>query len=136
SSSSSSSSGPFLSTHQLKFIVEPDTYVRLAADPNAGADPTTAPDWVVALYADNYFEYDDVLGRVTLESVEGASRTYTYAYSESGFLPGDNNTWVTKTVETCPGGTQNITYGNQGGQVMLSVKVPGEGQPGNGPWYD
>jgi hypothetical protein len=62
SSSSSSSSGAasLSSVHMLKYIVEPDSYARLAADPNAGSDPTTAPDWVVALYADNYFEYDAI----------------------------------------------------------------------------
>jgi hypothetical protein len=67
--------------------------------------------------------------------VEGASRSYSYAYYASDFAA-DYNAWATKTVETLPGGTQNITYANFAGQVMLSVKVPGAGQPGNGPWYE
>ena len=45
----------------------PDRYI-----PN----PLTAPDWVVAIYADNYFAYD-VYGRVIQETANGASRIFT-----------------------------------------------------------
>lgn len=119
--------------HTLKYIVHADSYARLAADPAAGGDPTLAPDAVVARYADNYFEYD-AKNRVTLESVEGGSRTYTYAYEFSG-ATGDFNAWASKTTETLPDGTRNITFANYVGQVMLSVKLPAAGQ-GQGPWYD
>ncbi len=52
------------------------------------------------------------------------------------FQPVGFNPWATKTVETLPGGTQNVTYANYAGQVMLSVKIPGAGRQGNGPWYE
>jgi hypothetical protein len=66
--------------------------VRLAADPNAPSDPTLSPDWLVALYADNYFEFD--WGRrVTREMVEGGSRSYTYAYQQSTCSACVNDAW-------------------------------------------
>ncbi|MGH9543465.1 MAG: hypothetical protein ACRD2H_16490, partial [Terriglobales bacterium] len=45
SSSSSGAAGPAVFNHALKYVVQPDSYARLAADPNAGGDPlgTTPP---------------------------------------------------------------------------------------------
>ena len=39
--------------HGLKFVVGPEAFARLSRE----ADPFTAPDEVVANYADYYFEY-------------------------------------------------------------------------------
>ncbi|HUY35939.1 MAG TPA: RHS repeat-associated core domain-containing protein [Pirellulales bacterium] len=135
SSSSSSSSGPatYDLSHLPKYIVEADSYARLATAFGPG-DPTLAPDSLVAQFADNYFQYDNQRC-VTFESVEGGTRNYLYARSQSTF-PAAYNAWMYKTVQTLPGGTQILTYANYAGQVMLSVRIAGAGQPGNGPWYD
>ena len=78
-----------------------------------------ASDFQVSQYADFYFEYDSAR-RVTKEIVQGGSRTFTFSYSESANADGYNS-WKTKTVETLPGGTQNIVYSNYAGQTMLHV---------------
>ncbi len=122
SSSSSSAGAATYSLHQLKYVVLPASYDRLAAV----ADPLTAPDSLVAQYADHYFEYDSS-SRVTKESVDGASRTFLYAYYPSGNTPGYNS-WAMKTVETCPDGSQNLLYANYAGQVMLRVLQSGTDQ--------
>jgi len=62
---------------------------------------------------------------VTKEIVQGGSRTFTFSYSESGNTDGYNS-WKTKTVETLPGGTQNIVYSNYAGQTMLHVFQDGD----------
>src|SRR5439155_24938774 len=73
--------------------------------------------------------------RVVEEMVEGGTRIYGFGYFQSSFTAGIGS-WMYKTVETLPGGTQNVIYTNYAGQVMLAARVPGAGQPGNGPWYD
>ena len=50
--------------HQLKYVLEPQQYAALAADPEV-EDPLTAADEKVAEYATYYFEYDSN-GRVSL----------------------------------------------------------------------
>ncbi|MEO8495591.1 MAG: RHS repeat-associated core domain-containing protein, partial [Planctomycetota bacterium] len=101
-------------SHDLKFVVSREAYQQLAA---AVADPLTATDAQVALYADHYFEYD-VNRRVVNESVDAASRTYTFSYTTSTHADGYNN-WKRKTVETQPDGSQNIVYTNYLGQILI-----------------
>ena len=108
SSSSSSSGGaftPFDRGHLLRYVVQPEAYARLAADPNV-SNPLTASNALVAQYADFYYEYDHER-RVTLEMVQGGSRTYEFEYAQSAF-DDDYNAWKYKTIETMPGGKQQI----------------------------
>jgi len=107
--------------HGLKFVVEPATYAKMIA---ASLDPLTASNSILATYADNYFEFDG-LDRVVLERIDGGSRTFTFAYTSSGFPDGPNS-WKTKTIETQPDGTLNIAYTNYLGQGMLFLlRAPG-----------
>ena len=128
SSSSSSSSGGGGSSeapHLLKYVLNPAAFDRLSADPNV-SDPYLATNTQVALYADYYFEYDD-LRRVTKEVVKGGSQTFLFAYALSLF--GNNyNHWKTRTIETLPDGNQNIVYLNHAGQTMLKVFQSGDNQ--------
>jgi YD repeat-containing protein len=112
----------------LKYVLNPASYARLAADPGVG-NPLTATDNQVAPYADNYFEYDPSSGRVTREDVQGAGcsacaggvGTFTYTYTPSHNTPGYNS-WSMKTVErTLPDLNTNTVYTNAYGEVMLSV---------------
>jgi RHS repeat-associated protein len=69
--------------------------------------------------------------------------TFTYAYATNPRYPGssssssssgstpDLNTWVFKTTESRPDGSQQITYANYAGQTMLSVLV-GNGMDSTG----
>lgn len=122
SSSSSSSGAPLViggnPSRLLKYVVNPEAYNRLKNDPSV-TDPLTASDAIVSQYADYYFEYDSER-RVTLESIQGGSRTYTFSYSESSHADGYNS-WKSKTIESLPDGNQNIIYANYAGQTMLSV---------------
>jgi hypothetical protein len=117
-SSSGSSGGGGSPRHLLKFVLGPAAFERLKNDPNV-SNPLTAPDLYVALYADNYFEYDPEL-RVTKEIVQGGSQTYLFAYEESGYEEGYNS-WSVKTTETRPDGSQRVVYSNFAFQTMLSV---------------
>ena len=125
SSSSSSSSGAGDSAHLIRYVVEPEAFERLAADPNV-TDPLNASDAIVALYADFYFEYDGE-HRVTKETAKGGSMEFSFAYTESTFADGYNS-WKYKTTETRPDGAEQITYQNYAGQVMLSVLKEGSDQ--------
>lgn len=126
SSSSSSSSGtsglPFLPIppHLLKYALDPSSYARMIAD---GHDPDVVSDAVFSQYADYYFEYDGQR-RVTLEMVQGGSRSFAFDYVESGFAEGENS-WSTKTVETRPDGSQFVVYSNSDGLKMLTVLKSG-----------
>lgn len=120
SSSSSSSGGANLGHSLLRYVLGPAAFERLCADPGV-SDPFTASNSIVALYADHYYEYDGER-RVTKEMVHGASQTFLYSYAFSDFTTGiDVNTWVTKTVETLPDGTQNIVFSNASGQTLLEA---------------
>jgi hypothetical protein len=139
SSSSSSSSAQELPVRLLKYVVNSASYQRLADDP-AVSDPLTASDFQVSQYADNYFEYDSE-SRVTKEIVQSGSRTFTFSYTESSFscepTTGSSsssggseldpyNCWKYKTIETLPGGAQNIVYSNYAGQTMLHIFKDGD----------
>ncbi len=124
SSSGGSSSGP-LSVHLLKYVVLPDSFERLSADPSV-TDPLSASDAIVAQYADNYFEYDQSR-RVTRELIKGGSQSFQFAYSESSNSNGYNS-WKYKTTETLPDSSLRIRYCNYAGQTMLSVDKSGADQ--------
>lgn len=114
--------------HDLKYVLGSEAFERLS---DAVADPFTASDAQVSLYADFYYEYDSS-DRVTLERIYAGSKTVTYAYernpryvaiggsSSSSPTTTDYNTWVFKTVETQPD-SQRVTFANFAGQTMLSV---------------
>lgn len=104
--------------HGLKYVLGPDAFARLAADPLV-ADPLAADDSQVAAYADYYFEYDNQQ-RVTRETVAGGSRAYEFTYEDRA-VPDyiDYNHWVRKTTETLSNGSQNIVFTNHIGQVLL-----------------
>ena len=111
--------------HGLKFILEPDAFAELAADPDV-ADPLAASDAKLAQYASYYYEYD-ASRRVVAESVAGGSREFTYAYT-SGPSSSDYNQWATKTVESRPDGSQKIVYTNFIGSVILQELNSGTDQ--------
>jgi RHS repeat-associated protein len=122
SSSSSSSSGGGSSfssvqapNHLLKFVVLPASYNQLAAV----ANPLTASDATVSMYADYFYVYDSN-NRVVSETVKQGSQNYAFSAVTSGNTQGYNS-WATKTVETLPDGNQNIVYANYAGQTMLKV---------------
>ena len=106
--------------HGLKYVVKPNTYATMTAD---GLDPTSVADAVLAQYADQFLQYDSSQ-RVTLETLDGGSRTYTFAFTQSG-NPDDYNNWATKTVETRPDGSRNVVYTNYIGQILLKQLISG-----------
>ena len=109
-------------THLIKFALDPGSFERLSADPGV-TDPLTAPDSIVALYADYYFEWNGSR-QVTREVVKSGSQTFLMAYAASGFTD-DYNHWKTKTTETLPDDNTNIVYSNYAGQTMLKVLKSG-----------
>lgn len=134
SSGPSSSAGPSSSSsgvpdrellHMLKFVVTPAAFERLRTAPGV-TDPLTVSNSVLALYADNYFEYDSNR-RVTKETVQGGSQTYLFEYDESDH-PDGFNSWKYETIETRPDGSQNIVYTNYAGLTMLKVFKSGTQQ--------
>jgi len=102
--------------HGLKYALEPQAYKKLADDPEVD-DPFTAADTKVAEYACYYFQYD-ADRRVSKERVFGASREYTFTYTDGTHADGYNQ-WKRKTTETRPDGSQHIVYTNHIGQVLL-----------------
>lgn len=111
--------------HGMKYVLGPEAFRRLSA---AVLNPLSVTDSQVAQFADFYFEYDGQQ-RVTLETVEAGSRTFTFAYTPSGNAQ-DYNYWQTKTVEMLPGSTpgtpyQNTVYTNHIGQILLKDKLSG-----------
>ncbi len=106
--------------HGIKYALNPQAYANLVA---AVGNPLTASDAQVAQFADFYFEYDS-LQRVTKEIVAAGSRTFTFAYTDSGFQD-DFNNWNRKTVETDPDGTQTIVYCNYVGGTILKIRQSG-----------
>jgi RHS repeat-associated protein len=125
SSLSSSSPIPQAPAHLLKFVVNPASFERLAADPNV-TDPLTASNAIVALYADYYYEYDSQR-RVIREMVQGGSRSFSFDFHESSNNDGFNS-WKFKTIETQPDSSQLIVYSNFAGQTMLKVHRNGDDQ--------
>lgn len=109
--------------HGLQYIVKPATYAKLQAD---GYNPLTVSSDILADYADNYYEYDGA-HRVVTHRLQGGSRTFTYAYTQSGFA-NDPNAWKFKTTETQPDGSTRIVFSNYAGFPMLDVLQNGSDQ--------
>ncbi|MEJ7594318.1 MAG: hypothetical protein WKF77_22505 [Planctomycetaceae bacterium] len=125
SSSSSGSVNPPnnpVPVHLLKYVLNPDAFDRLSADPSV-SDPFTAGDAIVSQYADYYFEYDEQ-HRVVRESTNGGGQVYAFSYQESSFTNGYNS-WKTKTVETLPDGSMNTVFCNYAGRTMLKTLKSG-----------
>ena len=102
----------------LRYVLHADGFADLVADPNV-SDPFTAPDSIVAQYADGYFEYDE-LDRLTTRQVHGGLRSYTYEYEENTY-PDDFNYWRYKLDETLPGGNHRITFANHADQPIVEI---------------
>jgi len=113
--------------HGLKYVVKPATFDRMVAD---NIDPLTATDVLLGQSADNYFQYDSHQ-RVTLERIEGGSRTFTFDYinSSNAIAP---NVWKSHTVETRPDGSQMTIYANSIGQPLIRKLS----KTGVGAWID
>ena len=110
--------------HALKFVVGPEACDRI------GGDPDALDDSALAVYADNYYEYDGSHAVVT-EKVRGVTLPYTYDRGTiSAFEDGHNN-WKTCTTETLPDGCHRTAYSNFAGQVMLKVLTAGTEE-----WYE
>jgi len=111
--------------HGLQYVVGPGAYQNML---DAGLNPLTASDAQVAVYADNYFEYDSDR-RVTTEIADAGSLTFTLSYTDNPNSFPDTerryNFWWRKTVETRPDSSQRITYGNRYGQPMLEILKSG-----------
>ena len=106
--------------HGLKFVVGPEAFARLSRE----ADPFTAPDEVVANYADYYFEYTAPgpglnVQRVSKSVTAGGTLPHTFAYVASSFIAGYNN-WSLKSTATHADGSQKIAYTNFLAQPMLT----------------
>ncbi|WP_166442703.1 RHS repeat domain-containing protein [Phragmitibacter flavus] len=106
-------------THGLKYVIRDTAYQRMV---NAGHQPETAPEEVLAEFADFYFEYDS-LQRVSLERLRGGTQEFTFQYGSNPVQPSldDVNIWNTRTVENLPDGSQNRVYTNKAGKVILHV---------------
>jgi RHS repeat-associated protein len=113
--------------HGLKYVVGGQAYAEMVA---AGLTPETATDAQVAMYADNYFEYDSSR-RVTLEETQGGAYSSAFVYETNGLVTSDFNQWVTKTTETLTDGSTNIVYCNMYAQALFKIY-----QSGSDKWYE
>ncbi|MEZ5942930.1 MAG: RHS repeat-associated core domain-containing protein [Planctomycetaceae bacterium] len=107
--------------HGIKFVCSPQAFANLAATVN----PDLATDAQVAAVATNKYEYDSNQ-RVCKEwgYAGGLEIAYTYARNPNyvDTTTTDLNTWIFKTTETQPDGTQTIVYANYAGQTMLYIR--------------
>lgn len=117
--------------HGLRYVVEPATYEKMLT---SGYDPLTTSNATIAMFADNYFEYD-TQQRAILEQVDGASQTFTFEYTD-GTSSTDKNVWATKTIETLPDGSQNIVYSSVLGLPLIRDFTSGTGHWINAFHYD
>ncbi|MEX0818036.1 MAG: hypothetical protein WD070_00540, partial [Pirellulaceae bacterium] len=102
--------------HQVKYVLGPEEFERLAADPEV-ADPLSASDEKVAEYAATYLEYDED-GEVSLRQRAGSLPSILY--TETSDYEGEgHNQWKTKTVETRGDGGVRTRYENFKGQPLL-----------------
>ena len=104
--------------HGLKYVIRGAAYQSMV---DAGLNPETAPESILAGYANFYFEYDGA-NRVSLERVEGGRKQFGFEYDANPTTDtGDVNVWRMKTVESLPDGNENRVYTNNGGQVILKI---------------
>ncbi|HYE21097.1 MAG TPA: RHS repeat-associated core domain-containing protein [Tepidisphaeraceae bacterium] len=105
--------------HGLKFVIGPEAFARIAQV----TDPLAAPDYTIAQYADQYFEYD-VDRRVTRSVTNAGLLDYTISYATNG-AGDDYNNWRRKTMVIRPDGTIQLTYTNFIGQELLTDLADG-----------
>ena len=108
--------------HGPKFVLGPEAYYRLAADPQV-ADPLLASEAKVAEYADEYREYG-ATGRVSRRLLAGGTLEYRYEYLDSSAADGYNQ-WRLKSTTYAPGGVTTIEYTNYVGQVLIRETTAG-----------
>lgn len=114
--------------HGLKFVINPATYQRMV---NESVDPLIASDGVVAIYADNYYEFDNIR-RVVLERTSGGAQTFKFDYFLNPEMLNESpNNWVMLTTETLPDRNKNIVYTNRLGQPLVK-----EFQSDSGSWIN
>ena len=101
----------------LKLVIGPTAYQQMI---DAGLNPETAPEADLINFADFYYEYDSQR-RVTLERLEGGRKEYSFTYLLNESSDGHPNTWLTKTVETLPDGSQNRVYTNAGYNPLVKI---------------
>jgi uncharacterized delta-60 repeat protein/RHS repeat-associated protein len=131
----------------LKYVVDPASFARLAADGGV-SDPLTATDNQVATYSSRYFEYNSPTGgghnlkhEVTLTTVQSTAGdtslvpgSYKLTYATNGNSDPasgtiDTNFWRSSTTLYLPDSTsgtwtdndQQVFYVNEAGQAMLST---------------
>jgi RHS repeat-associated protein len=130
----------------LKYVLNSESYTRLAESLTGGTTPLTATDAQVKPLADEYFQYDSTSHKVTETLVQGSGSsaastdpgegTTTYSYDVSGNSPSSYNTWTNKTTVSDPSGTTSTTYFNSYGEVMLTVVSDGSDLWGTFNHYD
>lgn len=101
----------------LKLVIGSTAYQQML---DAGLNPETAPEADLINFADFYYEYDSQR-RVTLERLEGGRKQYSFTYLLNESNDGHPNTWLTKTVETLPDGSQNRVYTNAGYNPLVHI---------------
>ena len=107
----------YTNSHALKFVVEPQQFEALSADPEV-TDPLSVSDEKLAEYATKRFEYDDDDEVSKMTSVGDYQSDFV---SQSGSQADDNtNHYKLKTTETKPDGGKQTVYTNYKGQVLLS----------------
>ena len=120
----------------LKFVVGPEAFARLSQV----ADPVTAPDSIVARYADVYYEYTDlesgVNSRRVTRAVTGAgTHVHDFAYENA---PADQplgfSNWQLKCIADQADGSQKITFTNYVRQVLLTDLWHTPGDQASGRW--
>jgi hypothetical protein len=119
--------------HKLRWIVGPEAYENLLADPNV-TDPFLASDSSIALYADGYFEYGQVgnpegnfVSKATLRgagcSCSSGQGIFTFAYAFNGSWTTSSgpSVWKVSVRQTNPDGTVKIVDVNGHGSVINEV---------------
>ena len=106
----------YTNSHALKFVVEPQQFEALQADPEV-SDPLDVSDEKLAQYATRYFEYDENDEVTKMTSVgDRQSQLVSQLGTES---ESNTNAFKLKTIETKPDGSKRTLFTNYRGQVLL-----------------
>ena len=122
----------------LKFVVGPEAYARIAAV----ADPLTAPDDLVAQFADVYYQYvpgaySSEPRRVTQSVTAGGTLPHEFAYVEAPPSFGAGyNIWALECIATHADGSQKISFSNYVCNVFLSDFWDTQGHESYGRWIN
>jgi RHS repeat-associated protein len=128
----------------IKYVLNTESYARLVAGLSGSTTPATATDAQIAVYADQYFQYNSqhqVSETITQGSGSSSASsvglgTTTYSFAASGTGGGSYNIWTNKTTVVDPSDTTSTTYFNGFGQTMLTVTSDGTNFRGNFNEYD